>query len=183
MLRRGPAGLTRLGRCSQRQAFGHLFDLFQASALLLSSMLQRRHGRLCSPQVPLPPSCAAEGGASGGRGQPALSRGELAFVAGASGLCALRHDPKLGRGSGEKKAKAASKVNTWIGPWMRPPVTWPPMRYMMDRSACLGGYTHRGLSPCAAIRSFRRRLQPQRHQLASPHRHLDGRLIGHLHDG
>ena len=78
----------------------------------------------------------AASGAAGDRRRPALSGGQLASLARPPSLCALRHNPELGRGGGGKKANGASTVSTWTGLWPRSAATWRPTRSTTGRSAC-----------------------------------------------
>ena len=62
---------------------------------------------LAPPRQSLHASRDRSGGTDCGRGRLALSSGQLASVARPPGICALCHDPKLGRGGGKKRPRHA----------------------------------------------------------------------------
>src|SRR5256886_13364856 len=75
------------------------------------------------------------GGAARGRGWLALPPSELALVARPPRLCALCHDPKLGRGWGKKRRRPAWTPTSWAGRWGIFPGTWLPVNSITAPSA------------------------------------------------
>src|SRR5207253_4327397 len=118
---------ARSGRSSPRPAGQSSRDLLQASLQSLPTLFQRRHDGPGAAELSLHASCSATGGAGGGGGRPALSLGQLAFMARSPCVCAVCHDPELGRGRGEKRRPLASRQSTSTPPWPTSPATSPPM--------------------------------------------------------
>ncbi len=83
---------------------------FPTLLLPLPQVLQRRRHRPGRPRQPLHPPGRQPGRPAGRRGRLALSLCRMGPLARPSRVRPLRHDPKLGRGRGEKKA--AQRVDT-----------------------------------------------------------------------
>ena len=83
---------------------GHVFPalLYQVSQVFQCG--PRRSG---TPRQSRHASRDRSGGTDCGRGRLALSSGQRASVARPPGVCALCHDPKLGRGGGKKRPRHA----------------------------------------------------------------------------
>src|SRR5262249_57938124 len=110
---------ARLGQPRPVVSASSCDHLFAALLHQVSQVLQCGPVRSGTAGQSLHPSCDRSGGPVGGGGWLALPAGQLASVARPPRVCALCHDPKLGRGGGTKRGRDAWATASLTGPLTR----------------------------------------------------------------